>query len=123
MQQDFYNEISNRYSEYVEYLKQIGEYDLEVEAMDLQTETQSSRAVIVGKGGTSEFGDDSILETVMANVFKKPFSRQELNNLLVESLPGKDGMELQKEVKLEYEGYMENSLIVKSLRMWPTMKT
>ena len=65
---------ANRYNEYVEYLKQIGEYDLEVEAMDLQTETQSSRAVIVGKGGTSEFGDDSILETVMANVLKKPFS-------------------------------------------------
>ncbi len=110
MQQDFYNEISNRYNEYVEYLKQIGEYDLEVEAMDLQTETQSSRAVIVGKGGTSEFGDDSILETVMANVLKKPFSRQELNNLLVESLQGKDGRELQKEVKLEYEGYMEEQL-------------
>lgn len=110
MQQDFYNEISNRYNEYVEYLKQIGEYDLEVEAMDLQTETQSSRAVIVGKGGTSEFGDDSILETVMANVLKKPFSRQELNNLLAESLQGKDGRELQKEVKLEYEGYMEEQL-------------
>ncbi|MBL7862756.1 MAG: strawberry notch family protein [Cyclobacteriaceae bacterium] len=110
MQQDFYNEISNRYNEYVEYLKQIGEYDLEVEAMDLQTETQSSRAVIVGKGGTSEFGDDSILETVMANVLKKPFSRQELNNLLVESLQGKEGRELQKEVKLEYEGYMGEQL-------------
>jgi predicted RNA methylase len=110
MQQDFYNEISNRYNEYVEYLKQIGEYDLEVEAMDLQTETQSSRAVIVGKGGTSEFGDDSILETVMANVLKKPFSRQELNNLLVESLQGKEGRELQKEVKLEYEGYIEEQL-------------
>jgi hypothetical protein len=110
MQQDFYNEISNRYNEYVEYLKQIGEYDLEVEAMDLQTETQSSRALIVGKGGTSEFGDDSILETVMANVLKKPFSRQELNNLLVESLQGKEGRELQKEMKLEYEGYMEEQL-------------
>ncbi len=110
MQQDFYNEISNRYNEYVEYLKQIGEYDLEVEAMDLQTETQSSRAVIVGKGGTSEFGDDSILETVMANVLKKPFSREELNNLLVESLQGKEGRELQKEVTLEYEGYMEEQL-------------
>jgi predicted RNA methylase len=110
MQQDFYNEIANRYSEYVEYLKQIGEYDLEVEAMDLQAETQSSRTVIVGKGGTSEFGDDSILETVMANVLKKPFSMQELSNLLAESLQGKEGRELQKEVKLEYEGYMESQL-------------
>ncbi|HMX00911.1 MAG TPA: strawberry notch family protein [Cyclobacteriaceae bacterium] len=110
MQLDFYNEISNRYNEYVEYLKQIGDYDLEVEAMDLQAETQTSRTVIVGKGGTSEFGDDSILESVMANVLKKPFTRQELNNLLTESLQGKDGRELQKEIKLEYEGYIEEQL-------------
>jgi hypothetical protein len=110
MQQDFYNEIASRYSEYVEYLKQIGDYDLEVEAMDLHAETRSSRAVIVGKGGTSEFGDDSILESVMANVLKKPFSEQELSNLLAESLQGKDGRQLQKEEKLEYEGYMEDQL-------------
>jgi predicted RNA methylase len=110
MQQDFYNEISNRYNEYVEYLKQIGEYDLEVEAMDLQAKTQTARTVIVGKGGTSEFGDDSILETVMANVLKKPFTRQELNNLLNESLQGKDGRELQKEIKLEFEGFIEEQL-------------
>lgn len=110
MQQDFYLEISNRYSEYVEYLRQIGEYDLEVEAMDLQAETHSSRTVIVGKGGTSEFGDDSILETVMANVLKKPFTRQELNNLLTESLQGKDGRELQNKIKLEYESFIEGQL-------------
>ncbi|MFZ6011739.1 MAG: strawberry notch-like NTP hydrolase domain-containing protein, partial [Bacteroidota bacterium] len=110
MQQDFYNEISSRYNEYVEYLKQIGEYDLEVEAMDLQAETQSTRTVIVGKGGTSEFGDDSILETVMANVLKKPFTKQELNNLLSESLQGKDGQELQKEIKQEYENFVEEQL-------------
>jgi hypothetical protein len=48
------------------------------------------------KGGTSEFGDDSILETVMANVLKKPFSMQELSNLLAESLQGKDGSGIAK---------------------------
>jgi len=110
MQQDFYNEISNRYNEYVEYLKQIGEYDLEVEAMDLQAVTQSSRVVIVGKGGTSEFGDESILETVMANVLKKPFSKQELNNLLTESLQGKTGKELQRETIAEYEKFTDEQL-------------
>lgn len=97
-------------NEYVEYLRQIGDYDLEVEAMDLQAETKSMRPVIVGKGGTSEFGDDSILETVMANVLKKPFSSQELNNLLTEALQGRDGREMQKETKLEYEGYIEEQL-------------
>jgi predicted RNA methylase len=107
MQQDFYTEIANRYNEYVEYLKQIGEYDLEVEAMNLEAETLSARPVIIGKGGASEFGDDSILETVMANVLKKPFSRQELENLLSESLQQKDGKEQQKELKSEYESFTE----------------
>ncbi|MCZ8354681.1 MAG: strawberry notch family protein [Cyclobacteriaceae bacterium] len=110
MQLEFYNEISNRYNEYVEYLKQIGEYDLEVEAMDLQAETKEVKTVIVGKGGGSEFGDDSILETVMANVLKKPFTTQELNNLLAEALQGKDAKVLQKEIKLEYESYIEEEL-------------
>jgi predicted RNA methylase len=110
MQQDFYNEISTRYNEFVEYLKQVGDYDLEVEAMDLQAETISSRPVIVGKGGTSEFGDDSILETVMANVLKKPFSRQELNNLLTEVLQGKDGKQHQTELKAEYESFVDEQL-------------
>jgi predicted RNA methylase len=110
MQHDFYNEISNQYNEYVEYLKQTGEYDLEVEAMDLQTETQSSRVVIVGKGGSSEFGDDSILETVMANVLKKPFSKQELSNMLSEALREKTGKELQLETITEYEKYTDQQL-------------
>jgi len=110
MQLEFYNEVSNRYNEYVEYLKQIGEYDLEVEAMDLQAETKEVKTVIVGKGGGSEFGDDSILETVMANVLKKPFTTQELNNLFAEALQGKDAKVLQKEIKLEYESYIEEEL-------------
>jgi P-loop containing NTP hydrolase pore-1/C-terminal domain on Strawberry notch homologue len=110
MQQDFYNEISNRYNEYVEYLKQTGEYDLEVEAMDLQAETISSRVVIVGKGGQSEFGDDSILETVNANVLKKPFTKIELNNLITEALQGKDAIEQQKELLQGFDKFMADKL-------------
>ena len=41
MQQDFYTEIADRYNDYVEYLKQVDEYDLEVEAMNLDAETTS----------------------------------------------------------------------------------
>jgi len=110
MQQEFYNEISTRYNEYVEYLKQIDEYDLEVEAMNLQAETIASRTVIVGKGGQSEFGDDSVLETVMANVLRKPFSRNELENLLNESLQGKEPLAQQREIIDEYEKFMAGLL-------------
>lgn len=89
MQADFYSEITDRYNDYVEYLKQVGEYDLEVEAFNLQAETKESSIIKVGKGGESAFGDDSILERVEANILKKPFKRDEIENLLKEALGGK----------------------------------
>ncbi|HEY8935689.1 MAG TPA: strawberry notch C-terminal domain-containing protein, partial [Cyclobacteriaceae bacterium] len=110
MQQKFYNEISERYNDYVDYLKQSDEYDLEVEAMDLQAETVSLRPVIVGKGGISAFGDDSVLETVRANVLKKPFTKVELNNLLTESLQGKEAQTLQEEILTEYKAFRKAEL-------------
>lgn len=103
MQQDFYNEIAERYNDYVEYLKQVGEYDLEVEAMNLETETVNSRIVKMGKGSDSAFGDDSIMETVRANVLKKPFTKTELENLINESLKAKDPHKQQDETLEEYE--------------------
>lgn len=109
-QQDFYNEMSNNYNDYVEYLQQVGEYDLEVEAMNLQTETISSRVVKMGKGGDSAFGDDSILETVSANVLKKPFTAGELDNILTESLNGRTAEEILTEIVSGFERYADAKL-------------
>jgi len=89
MQAEFYSEITERYNDYVEYLKQIGDYDLEVEALNLETKTLDTSIIKMGKGGESAFGDDSILEKVEANILKKPYSRNELENMLNETLAGK----------------------------------
>lgn len=110
MQQEFYQEISERYSELIEYLKQVDEYDLEVEAMDLAAETISSRVIKMGKGGQSRFGDDSILEAVMANVLRKPFTGSELANLLNESLRGDDVQSIQSRLKAGYDSFVEAAL-------------
>lgn len=110
MQQEFYNEISERYHDYVDYLKQVGEYDLEVEAMNLEAETLNVKVIKMGKGSDSAFGDDSNLETVKANVLKKPFTSSELENLVNESLKGKDARMLQDELFSEYEDEIEKKL-------------
>jgi hypothetical protein len=110
MQQDFYNDISERYSDYVDYLKQVGEYDLEVEAMNLEAETIGSKVIKMGKGNDSAFGDDSLLETVRANVLKKPFNKTELENLLNESLKGRESKMLQSDVAQEFVTYHESNL-------------
>ena len=114
MQQDFYNEVAERYNDYEAYLKQVGEYDLEVEAMNLDAEHVSSRIVKMGKGSDSAFGEDSILETIRANVLKKPFTRTELSNLLNESLKDSTYTTLQQELlddyRLDWEQRLANDL-------------
>lgn len=105
MQQEFYNEIASRYTEYVEYLKQTDEYDLEVEALDLKAEITDTRVIKVGKGGQSKFGDDSILETVLVNVLRKPFTRKELENLVTESLGDNNATDQQQEISKDYKTF------------------
>lgn len=110
MQADFYNEISQAYNEYVEYLKQIGEYDLEVEAMNLEAETVSEKIVRMGKGGDSEFGTDSILEKIEANVLRKPFTKAELKNILIEALQGQEPKKIRDSLLLDYQKFFDKQV-------------
>jgi hypothetical protein len=106
MQEDFYRDIKDRYDTLVDYLKQSGDYDLEVEQLDLQAETISSSVIKVGKGGNSSFGEDSILEKVEVNVLKKPFKAIEVQNLVQQSLKGKTGKDIKEELEDAYESFV-----------------
>lgn len=110
MQEDFYKDIKDRYDTLVDYLKQSGDYDLEVEQLDLKTDTISSSVIKVGKGGNSSFGEDSILEKVNANVLKKPFKANELKNLVQQSLVGRTQQEVKDELGAEYESFVAEKL-------------
>lgn len=105
MQEEFYQDIKDRYDTLVEYLKQSGDYDLEVEQLDLKAETISSSIIKVGKGGISSFGENSILEKVSANVLRKPFSAEEMKNLVLQSLEGKTPEEIRDELIDKHERY------------------
>jgi hypothetical protein len=71
--------------------------------MNLDAETTHSRIIKMGKGGDSAFGDDSVLETVKANVLKKPFSKAELSNMLKDANPNNDALTQQTEQIADYE--------------------
>lgn len=110
MQEDFYKDIKDRYDTLVDYLKQSGEYDLEVEQLDLKAETVSSRIIKVGKGGNSSFGEDSILEKVNANVLRKPFSADEVKNLVLQSLENQTTEGHREKLVREYETFVSSKL-------------
>lgn len=102
MQKAFYDDISQRYNDLVSYLKQAGEYDLELEAMNLQAETVRKSVISVGTGGGSPFGEDVHLELVEANVLRNPYSSIELSNILKESLSGQDTKAQQRALLDEF---------------------
>ncbi|HSI91576.1 MAG TPA: strawberry notch C-terminal domain-containing protein, partial [Adhaeribacter sp.] len=106
MQEAFYQEISTRFMDQVEYLKQTGEYDLEMEEMPLEAETISSKVVISGKGGASAFGQDTVLEKCRVNALRKPFSREDLDNMLTEALAGSDPESLSKELANDLQQFL-----------------
>ncbi len=88
-QEQFYNEILNRYNDYVDELKQIGEYDLEVEYLDLNAQQLEKTLIKGGKGGETAFGDNTYLERTEVNNLKKPFKSIELKNILLDELKGR----------------------------------
>jgi hypothetical protein len=110
LQEAFYREVSQRYSDYVDYLKQVGDYDLEVETMKLDAKTLEKSPVIIGSGGKSVFGSDVFLEKCEVNVLKKPFSKAELDNILQQSLDGLEAKELQRKMVADYEAFMLQKL-------------
>lgn len=107
-QMDFYNEIITRYNEYITYLKQTGEYDLEVEAQNLEAKTLSKSIYVMGKGGNSLFAQDSILEEVEVNNLRKPYTSQELTRLLETNGYNQDVLKKRDELIEGFEAHLKH---------------
>ena len=85
-QEKFYSEISERYIDYVRMLESMNEYDLEVKYLDLQATSLEREVFIVGTGGTSLFGRNSIMERCEVNNLRKPYNKAELELMLQDEL-------------------------------------
>lgn len=70
-QQRFYDDMVERCRNYVGYLIQTGEYDLQVETMDFKAKALSRTINIVGKGGCKSLGGHTYLEKCEVDNLKK----------------------------------------------------
>jgi hypothetical protein len=109
-QEKFYQEVIERYNDYIEYLKQADEYDLEVEVLNLKAEPLEKRVVIAGKGGRSVFGNDTYLEKCECNVLKKPYGKPELKKLIQKQLNGKHPDSISKKIVSDHEKIADSKL-------------
>ncbi|HUX53947.1 MAG TPA: strawberry notch C-terminal domain-containing protein [Williamwhitmania sp.] len=107
-QQRFYEDILDRYRQSIEYLVQTGDYDLEVESMNLDAVTVDSKIAVAGiKGGKSAFAGSTFLEECMVNNLRKPFSKVDLDNNIASSLAGRAASEIQQELKDKFKEYVQ----------------
>lgn len=106
-QEEFYSSIVKRYEEYVDILKQTGEYDLEMEDLPLEATTLSKKIYVLGRGGVSRFGSDTFTEKLEVNALKKPFTAQELEQQLTQVLQGKTSEEYSQGLLQAFDLFVE----------------
>ncbi len=102
-QERAYSEVLARYNEYVEDLKQRGEYDLEVEYLPLEAETQEQFLLEEGSGRPTPFGQPAVLEQVLARVLKRPMKWSEVEAAMEKTLQGLTAEVFQEKFRIDYE--------------------
>lgn len=88
----------------MEYLKQTGRYDLELEALNLEAKTISSSDT--GKSGTSVFSEDTILEHCEVNALKNLFKQSEIENIINKNLDNRNAEEIKDEIVADCKNYL-----------------
>jgi hypothetical protein len=92
-QKEFYDEVTEAYQKLVEKMINTGEYDLEVEALDLKARLLTEKTLVSGKAGArSDFGEETVLGLYEVANLSKPYSLERVKELLAERIPnGQDG--------------------------------
>lgn len=112
-----YADVTERYAELVKDLKERGEYDLEVEYLDLQAETLERNILAIGSGKPSAFGRHAVMETISARVLRRPMKWSEVQSLIEKATNGRKPEDIQTEMLFEYTAGREAMMSEKTARI------
>ncbi len=82
MQEQFYDGVMQSFLELEVRKKASGDWDLEVQALDLQAETKSIDIAKSGSGGDSLFGKETLKELCEVNNLDKPYSFEQVASII-----------------------------------------
>jgi hypothetical protein len=113
IQAEFYDSMNQSYKSYVKTLKELGEYDLELEFFDYKAR-ELSRSVYVSTGiknPKTTFGQDAIRSICEINPIRKPFTFAKVQKIINDNL-GKFTPESYRAYLLEkYEIFKEKYFV------------
>ena len=112
-QKDFYDTILSRYTDWVAELKKKGEYDLEVEALDLDARLVGDLKLLQpALKGDSCFSDAVYQGVYSCKVLQKPFTQQYISMEILNYTKGEDAKYIAKQIADEYKDYYDNEIKV-----------
>ena len=108
-QADFYDTILKRYTKLVDELKKKGEYDLEVEALDLDAKLVGDlQPLVVATAGKSCFSDAVYQGVYSCKVLQKPYSQEYIQMAIQKYTQGADAKEMAKQMAAAYRQCYED---------------
>jgi tRNA G10 N-methylase Trm11 len=102
-QEEVYADLIDRYNELLERENSMGTNRLEAKAFDLDAETLSVEALTEDKGEDSVFSTPAFMERVDVKRTVKPYSSQEIKEMVNENLGGKTKQQIAKEFISEFD--------------------
>lgn len=111
-QERFYQEVSERYTAYIDYLNGIGQNDLEITTMPLNAELKSSEVLVSGKnpGSGNVFADNANLERYEVDVLRKPMRASEVKKQMEQLTGGVDRYEYRDKLREQLNAATQKKL-------------
>ncbi|SDM67711.1 P-loop containing NTP hydrolase pore-1 [Catalinimonas alkaloidigena] len=104
-QEKIYDDVLERYGNYVQTLIDEGDYDLETEFLNLEAKTIKKQTVVFGKEGDSAFAENTYLEECLCNVLRKPMKREAVEAELQKTLQGLPARDVKKQFRQKFEDH------------------
>ena len=102
-QEEVYADLIDRYNELLERENSMGTNKLEAKAVDLDAETLSMEPISEDKGEDSIFSAPAFMERVDVKRTVKPYSSQEVNQMVDENLGGKMSGQVARDMISEFD--------------------
>lgn len=102
-QERLYNELLQRYKHQLIIEKQRGTYDLETEFLPLNAEIKKRFLFRQGHGGDTPFGKDVVREETIIENLNRPYTKNEIDALLVKTLEGKTAQNIKETLLLQLD--------------------
>jgi hypothetical protein len=112
VQDNFYRDVEQQYNDYINFLDQTNQNELEPRTFDYDAKELNSKVFVEGENKSSPFGEDAVYGEYLIKSQGKPLTAEEVDSEITRNLDGaKDGYKhaqaLVSDLDKQFDGYIK----------------